>query len=769
MEKMLEVNFEKNNNSWKTVFGIVFALAFVLFLHGAVPFFSVPTLGGAIWTTGFSQSFINESIYSIYAKNFGIPEPAAIAFGLAGAYPAGLLIAAGLHPADAYSAMAAMWLCLAFFGAWRIGHLFELRPLLVILGAVLWLSMPIIWAHAGYSMLSMGIGLLPFYFWAALGLFFTPQAWHRIANLSAGVYVVACLIAVFMDGYSFMMFAVGSSLLGVYLFVTFPERRRHLMVFGFPVHLLGFGLAYIVYSAYIVKPQFDPAPLDFFRGWGLDLTFLVIPTQGIHWLWDTLGWSVPRSDQEFFGDVSVWVTTFSLPIIIAGAVAWWATRRRLKLASGFLLIALFGFYMALGPSLKVNSTKPMSLPRLMPAELAIAPTGNAWLSENIPGFNNMRAAYRWSALGVFGSWVLFMVLLGRTDRHGRIWIAVALGAMIISNLPHLQAKWMSDKANRNMFFHIDADLVSDMAGVLQKGELVAFLPYRNDFLVNYLAPRLDICTYNIGGDKNLDEARKHWPKTMQLFQMRQIDAGFTERVLLLLARHEADAVVLPYIGMLMAAYEWPRPPVFKEELTPVIADLKASGSVSVNERKYYAVVRAKSRDEENAVNHCRSLVYPITVAQQTVNLRRVLGAGWHAPESEHVWSGSRAELSLPVPDNCPPGQCGVVLTFWVFGASKNRPVSVMFHTNAAGVQSPPSLTISSPDKQLVTIPLAAGQPTQTLSIEVPEAISPKDLQDSADLRVLGIALHSIELVRSKTGVNEQAPEDGGGRAKSGSY
>lgn len=739
--------------------GILILLALVLFLQGAVPFLATPTVGQAIWTTGFSQSFLNDSIFSVYARNFGFPEPAAIAFGLAGAWPTTLFMKLGLHPADAYSAMAALWLSIAFFAAYRIGRFFEVPPLLSILGAVLWLSMPVIWRHAGYSMVSIGMGLLSFYFLSALNLFLNKVDSYSEKIIIVSLYIFSCVVSIFMDGYSFMMFAVGSSLLMLYIFIRFKESRRYLLQFALPVHILAFGLAYALYAFYIGRFQYDPASLDFFRGWGLDLTFLVLPTQGIHWLWDTVGWSIPRSNQKFFGDSSVWVTTFSFPIIVAGVVAWWVTRKQAKLASGFFLIALFGFYMAMGPSLKVNSIKPKLMSPLMPAELAIAPTGNAWLSENVPGFKNMRAAYRWSALGIFGSWALFIMLLARAERRGKILCAVALGVMIVSNFPHPLAKWIHYKNNRNMFFNIDSDLVSVMAGDLQKNELVAFLPYGNDFLVNYLASRLDIRTYNIGGDKNLIEARKHWPPIMQSLQMNQIDTGFIKRVLHLLASHKADAVVLPYIDMLWAAHQWPAPLVNKEKLAPAIASLKASGSVSINERKYYTVVRAKTRFVEDTAQSLPIISYPIMLAQHPANLEDVLVSGWYAPESSHVWSGPNAGLNLPVPADCIQGECSVVLTFWVYGASQNRPVNITFRTNPAGVSSLSMLTVNNSSKQQFTIPIAAGHPIQALSIDVPEAISPKDLQGNADSRVLGIALLSIELVRSRTGVDGQVPKD----------
>ena len=147
------------------------AAMFILLVHGVIPFLTVPTVGQAVWTTGFSASFINRSVLTIQATNFGSPTPARIAFGLAGAYPAALLIAAGLHPVDAYSATAAIWLTVALFGTWGMSRSFGLSVPTAMLTALVWMVSPIVWGHSGYSMLSFGFALMPLYFWNTLRFF----------------------------------------------------------------------------------------------------------------------------------------------------------------------------------------------------------------------------------------------------------------------------------------------------------------------------------------------------------------------------------------------------------------------------------------------------------------------------------------------------------------------------------------------------------------------------------------------------------------------
>lgn len=358
----------------------VIALLFILFVQGAIPFVMIPTLGQAVWTTGYAASFIHGSFFNIYAHDFGLPQPAAIAFGLAGAWPTSLLLRCGLKAADAYSMMIMLWLSVAFFSAYLLVRKFDNTRIISLLGAVVWMSMPIIWNHSAYSMLSLGISLLPLYFLVGLDFLCIHSTLHKPGYWKIFWYFITVIISVFMDGYTFMMFFCGITILFFYQIKTQSAYRSLLWRTIFPLHIVSFVVAYLFFSMFIGHLHFPKATIDFFRGWGLDLSFIVIPTKGVHWIFDLLGYSVTRSDNLYFGDGSVWCTTFSLPIILVGLISWWLIRRKISVAKGVLIVACFAFYMSLGPSVKINSIKPHELScttRLMPVDLAVMPTGNA--------------------------------------------------------------------------------------------------------------------------------------------------------------------------------------------------------------------------------------------------------------------------------------------------------------------------------------------------------------------------------------------------------
>lgn len=594
-------NIHKNSKSWREQLQGIPAVSFlfVLVLHGAIPFITIPTLGQAIWLTGFAQSFANNSFFSIYATNFGYPAPAAIALGLCGAYPVSIFIQLGLHPADAYALMNVLWLFVSFLGTWKICRsYFNLHQGYASTLSILWLSLPIVWGHAGYSVVAIGIGLLPFYFWTALNLFSydnfhikSPKykLYHPIL-----LYIFSTLVSVFMDGYSFMMFAVASSFLGFYqLLINDKKHHRTSTLVRLSIHLSCFALAYFLYVLYTGKTQFSPSHLDVFRGWGVDLLFLIIPTEGIHWLWDILNVSESRIPSEQFGDSSVWKTTYSFPLITIGCVAWWRTHKNSKLATIFLIIAFFGLYMSLGPSLKINAVRPNDIPfKTMPVEYSMFSTGNGWLSKNIPGFQNMRAAYRWLALACLGFWLLLILLINQEkSKLRKRFILIACLLLIISSLPNLPKHLARQYQSREAFFDIEEELVADIKDNFKENELVAFLPYGNDFLANYITSRTNIRAYNIGGDKNLREAKKSWPYVMSGFKVQTINNEFSDRLTALLYRREVDVVILPFIDLLQAAHQWPVQSHLSEKIRLIVEYLNDNPFLTTEMHTHYATVR----------------------------------------------------------------------------------------------------------------------------------------------------------------------------------
>lgn len=89
--------------------------------------------------------------------------------------------------------------------------------------------------------------------------------------------------------------------------------------------------------------------------------------------------------------------------------------------------------------------------------------------------------------------------------------------LVIRNLPHLGTQRHEYVFLRREFLELVASLADDLGGFVGKGDVVAFLPYRNHFLANYAAWILGFATYNIGEDKNLVMAKKYWLATLKIF------------------------------------------------------------------------------------------------------------------------------------------------------------------------------------------------------------------------------------------------------------
>ncbi|WDS35641.1 hypothetical protein [Pseudoxanthomonas sp.] len=569
----------------------MFTLA--IFVHGAIPFFTTPTLGQALWIDGFARSFANDGLWTIFASSIGAPQPAAISFGLSGAWPVAALLSIGFSPADAYTLIIDLWLALAMWGAYKLAKLLEAPFWTALIGATAWICLPIVWWHSRYSMLSIGFALLPAYHWTLLQLLRTESTSLGVICVRALSLLAACLVAVFMDGYTFVMFAIGSGMMLVAETVRLRHRKLARQGLNFSLYALCFGLAYMSYAHFVGRGDFNAEPLDFFRAFGLDPTYALIPTRGISWLADTIHYSVARPPERQFGDASVWSTTFFLPALVGACWIMATARRRPAMIWCAALIALLGFYLALGPSLNLHIARdPGQQPNLaaMPAESSGIATGTGWISQHVPGLRNMRASYRWAGLGALGLWLIIMHGAAQSRRRGHRDATLIALTMLAFSLPRLGPHYREAAGYRQAFEEIDAKLVTPLRADAPAGALLAILPWGNDFLATYLAPSAGFNTFNIGGDKNLAAARKQWPAVMRDARSKSIDGQLDDRVVALLESGEADIVMLPYFDLLVGAHQWPAARPYEMDLQPVIDQLSNHPGLQIHRHPYFTTV-----------------------------------------------------------------------------------------------------------------------------------------------------------------------------------
>jgi len=735
---------------------------FALLIHGAIPFLTMPTLQQALGKMGFAESLSTGSVVALHATHFGFPEPVALSFGLSATLPATLLLRTGLNSGDAYTIIVAFWVLIGMRSAYAICRHYKCERRSSLLLSLIWITSPIIYKHAGYSMLSLGMALLPFYFLCAINLALKFDHENRAYRFSVFFYGLGTLISVFMDGYTFVMFSVGATIYFLRV-LQHSEKRFLFMKRVLPVHILSFFVSYLLFRSYIGQSDFVRSPISFFRGWGVDVSFLYQPTKGVLWFPDFVGYSVARSSNEFFGDASVWLTTFALPTITLGGYAWLKARRLKFESTGFMIIALFSLYMALGPSFKFNSTKSVGLNQEagMPAEAALFPTGSAYISENLPGFNQMRSSYRWLALAILALWLLIVIWSETEYRKRRV--TVLLCILLLLQVPNFGRHWKEKRDNMRMFDRLENELIPAFNGVVKPEELVLFAPWRNDLLANYLAPRLAIKTFNVGGDKQLAKANRSWPSDVLALagELEPSDAPTFSRIL---QATGADVIVVPFFDLLWSGAVWPCfgkgtssfpcPSARRDQLSRVIEALELQSELIIHETELFMSVRllesqAKSSEIHPEFDGTLSLLnFPIENRMSVANLSRILSDGWHAPECHHVWSDMLSKLHIEIPDACQVDECLLDLDFGVFGASPDRQVNVLISYPAQNGRAVTKIVSQSDDLVQVGLPLPKYQRYAKIQIVVDGAVSPLVLTGSPDPRVLGVSLQKLNIRRA---------------------
>ena len=183
----------------------------VLLIHNPIPFFLQPTAASDILATGFSESLTNNnSLFNFYAYEFGIPKPAAETFGLEAIWPMSLLIRFGFHTRDAYVFVFSFWVGVSMISTYLLARQFGNKKLYALFLVIILVTIPIAINHHEYSMLSLGIILLPFYFLAAFKIFYIEKNDLYKSKFSSIVFcIIATVVFLFLHGCKINKFCYG--------------------------------------------------------------------------------------------------------------------------------------------------------------------------------------------------------------------------------------------------------------------------------------------------------------------------------------------------------------------------------------------------------------------------------------------------------------------------------------------------------------------------------------------------------------------------------
>ena len=547
------------------------ALVAVWAMNGVLPGIQFPSLGIPFLVVAQGESLAKGGLFH-YAQHFGHPFGAPVLEGLPIVAVHALLIRClPLNAFDCYTLTYALFLGAAFGGGIRLLARFGAPPAFSIVGSGVYLCSIFVVGHQQYSSLQIGFALLPASI--ALDLAVRERLGREGKSLAGlGAWLMGISLwktgLLFVDGYSFVISAVFSaSILTVELWTALRQKHSAELWRAAALLVVPHAIAYIAYVAYIPGARsYGVMPADYLRAQGVDLATWVLPLNRPTALSEWLGLKMRHyTAREFYGDGSNAFSNYlgmTLLLGLPGLGLIWRSQPRLRpvLFAGAVCLVL-----SLGPSLKIynlreqgpSSSHPGFGDYLMKPEETTLNFHTERLYLGLPGIQVMRSVYRWQLgfriVALTGAIALLSGLAGR--RHTLVAILL-LAVLVVDSVPPVRHRLVRYRQCRAKVLRFFSDIIPEMRAVVRPGGTMLFVSAENDYLANPIAVALDSRCYNVGGDKNLDLASKHWPA-----EVREIVGGrdIIANALKLHAQGGLDYLVFPNFNLRWDSYAWPPP------------------------------------------------------------------------------------------------------------------------------------------------------------------------------------------------------------------
>lgn len=500
---------------------------------------------------------------------------------------------AGLRAASAVASLVGLiggYKCLRMVGV--------ARPLALAGGAAYQLSLSVV-GLVSFPGTFTGFVLLPAYCASDLWLVRSGDDRRRLYVALPG-YTMVRLVAVFLDGYSFVVSLVATGAIWLCAPVRQRSGRLTVIVAGVLINLFAVAL-YSTYSG----GGFTKSPLDLPRAMGVDITTALVPSKLA--FWSLFGAGADFSDYWGDGTNSLY-NYLGLSVIVAVGLYLFGRRLRSRVVNGFLIAGAVAGVLALGPSLKFASTRPSPTPAsglryedyLMPRSAAVFEFPWSSLFREMPGIADMRATYRWWLLARWSTLLTAFVVLTQVSARGSALRRFAVGGvalLIVLDTGPNPERWIRERAAQETTLEsVRAQVKRDIDRALRPGERIVFASVDgadNAYLANYLVGGSSAVTYNAGGDKNVAIGRRSWPP--DIAQLIEGIPTYSEVARVL--GGTAEVVIVPFFSVRWSAYTWPPAEELKAEGERFWAQAaklvrKEVGCVEVRRFSYFGVLRA---------------------------------------------------------------------------------------------------------------------------------------------------------------------------------
>lgn len=440
-----------------------------------------------------------------------------------------------------------------------------------LLVTVIWFTDPFFISQAGIQPVQLGLLIMPASIVLDYKLFIYLRENNYKVKLDSYKFIIFLLliylIRLILVGTSWYVAAIvasGSCLFFlIYFIINNDKNKKNLTSFVLFILLPWMGALLTIKLLMPNEINTFGASLDFLRGTSPDILNLFLPNSkliiGKIFSIDTF---LKSKSLIFSGDSTMWNNFLGYSLMLSSIVLVFKHEYRNKVVMACCLTGLIIFIIALGPSLKLNSTildtQKFSYDNyLLDSNEVIFNMPWSFIYKLFP-LKLMRAVYRWLLIPKFILLLGLSYFLKLLVDKKRYFLLVLIIVLAFVEFIPIQFNFNRGIKNLDEINKIDQNIVAPLKEYkFGQNDKILFWPSENDYLAPYITTRVGFKTYNGSGDKSIAIAKQH----MDPIIVKLMETKDTENVLYLLnIVHNdelIDYLIVPFFSLRWNSYYWP--------------------------------------------------------------------------------------------------------------------------------------------------------------------------------------------------------------------